>query len=83
VEILGKHCDLLGSSILSAVEGKDIELLPVGLKDSIGRLVMYVSFSQFLTYFQVTFWLQGNMGHFEGCHSGEVNRIDSICAGGG
>jgi hypothetical protein len=48
VEILEKHCDLLGSSILNAVEGKDMKLLPHSLKDSIGRLVMYVSFFQYL-----------------------------------
>jgi hypothetical protein len=40
VEILENRCDLLGSSILDALEGKNMMLLPVGLKESIGRLIM-------------------------------------------
>ncbi|KAJ2920518.1 hypothetical protein H1R20_g16578, partial [Candolleomyces eurysporus] len=39
VEILKKRCDLLGSSIVNVVEGKDTKLLSKDLKDSIGRLV--------------------------------------------
>ena len=42
MEILEKRCDLLGSSVLNAVKGKDIKLLSEDLKDSIGRLVVYV-----------------------------------------
>ncbi|KAJ2925944.1 hypothetical protein H1R20_g11151, partial [Candolleomyces eurysporus] len=39
VEILKKRCDLLGSSIINVVKGKDARLLSKDLKDSIGRLV--------------------------------------------
>ncbi|KAJ2922378.1 hypothetical protein H1R20_g14711, partial [Candolleomyces eurysporus] len=39
VGILKKRCDLLGSSIVNAVKGKDPKLLSEDLKDSIGRLV--------------------------------------------
>ncbi|RXW18637.1 hypothetical protein EST38_g7217 [Candolleomyces aberdarensis] len=39
VEILKKRCDLLGSSIVNVVKGKDTKLLSKDLKDSIGRLV--------------------------------------------
>ncbi|RXW16215.1 hypothetical protein EST38_g9642 [Candolleomyces aberdarensis] len=40
VKILKKHCDLLGSSIVNAVKGKDKKLLSEDLKDSIRRLVV-------------------------------------------
>ncbi|RXW25761.1 hypothetical protein EST38_g1 [Candolleomyces aberdarensis] len=40
VEILKKHCDLLGSSIVNVVKGKDTKLLSKDLRDSIGRLVV-------------------------------------------
>ena len=43
-----KRCDLLGSSVLNAVKGKDIKLLSEDLKDSIGHLVAYVSFFECL-----------------------------------
>ncbi|RXW13519.1 hypothetical protein EST38_g12335 [Candolleomyces aberdarensis] len=39
VEILKKRCDLLGSSIVNVVKGKDTKLLSKDLRDSIGRLV--------------------------------------------
>ncbi|KAJ2930884.1 hypothetical protein H1R20_g6206, partial [Candolleomyces eurysporus] len=39
VEILKKRCNLLGSSIVNVVEGKDTTLLSKDLKDSVGRLV--------------------------------------------
>ncbi|KAJ2935293.1 hypothetical protein H1R20_g1802, partial [Candolleomyces eurysporus] len=48
VEILKKRCDLLGSSIVNVVEGKDTKLLSKDLKDSIGRLVEYVRFFEYL-----------------------------------
>ncbi|KAJ2920764.1 hypothetical protein H1R20_g16331, partial [Candolleomyces eurysporus] len=40
VEILEKRCDLLGSSIVNVVSGKDIKFLSEDLKNSIGRLVV-------------------------------------------
>ncbi|KAJ2934442.1 hypothetical protein H1R20_g2664, partial [Candolleomyces eurysporus] len=40
VEILKKRCDLLRSSLVNAVKGKDTKFLSEDLKDSIGRLVM-------------------------------------------
>ncbi|RXW12131.1 hypothetical protein EST38_g13722, partial [Candolleomyces aberdarensis] len=40
VEILKKRCDLLGSSIVNVVKGKDTKLLSKDLRDSIGRLVV-------------------------------------------
>ncbi|RXW13643.1 hypothetical protein EST38_g12212 [Candolleomyces aberdarensis] len=40
VEILKKRCDLLGSSVVNAVKGKDTKLLSEDLKHSIGRLVV-------------------------------------------
>ncbi|KAJ2921245.1 hypothetical protein H1R20_g15849, partial [Candolleomyces eurysporus] len=40
VEILKKRCDLLGSSIVNAVKGKDARLLSEDLKESIGHLVV-------------------------------------------
>ncbi|KAJ2923250.1 hypothetical protein H1R20_g13844, partial [Candolleomyces eurysporus] len=40
VEILEKRCDLLGSSIVNVVSGKDTNLLSEDLKNSIGRLVV-------------------------------------------
>ncbi|KAJ2932474.1 hypothetical protein H1R20_g4595, partial [Candolleomyces eurysporus] len=43
VEILKKRCDLLGSSIINVVKGKDTELLSKDLRDSIGRLVAGMS----------------------------------------
>ncbi|RXW14298.1 hypothetical protein EST38_g11561, partial [Candolleomyces aberdarensis] len=39
VENLKKHCELLGSSIINVVKGKDTKLLSKDLRDSIGRLV--------------------------------------------
>ncbi|RXW14273.1 hypothetical protein EST38_g11581 [Candolleomyces aberdarensis] len=39
VKILKKNCELLGSSIVNAVKGKDTALLSEDLKDSLGRLV--------------------------------------------
>ncbi|RXW12558.1 hypothetical protein EST38_g13297, partial [Candolleomyces aberdarensis] len=39
VEILKKNCNLLGSSLVNAVKGKDAKLLSEDLKNSIGRLV--------------------------------------------
>ncbi|RXW15235.1 hypothetical protein EST38_g10622 [Candolleomyces aberdarensis] len=39
VEILKKRCDLLGSSIVNAVKGKDTKFLSDDLRNSIGRLV--------------------------------------------
>ncbi|KAJ2927330.1 hypothetical protein H1R20_g9761, partial [Candolleomyces eurysporus] len=42
VKILKKRCDLLGSSVVNAVKGKDTKLLSEDLKDSIGRLVVGV-----------------------------------------
>jgi hypothetical protein len=62
VKILKKRCDLLGSSVLNAVEGKDMQLLPEGLKDSIGRLVMYVSFFQYLAQHSSNFLAKGEYG---------------------
>ncbi|KAJ2923248.1 hypothetical protein H1R20_g13846, partial [Candolleomyces eurysporus] len=40
VEILKQHCELLGTSIVNAVKGKDTKLLSEDLKDSLGRLVV-------------------------------------------
>ncbi|KAJ2921186.1 hypothetical protein H1R20_g15908, partial [Candolleomyces eurysporus] len=40
VDNLKKHCELLGSSIVNAVKGKDTKLLSEDLKDSLGRLVV-------------------------------------------
>ncbi|RXW15753.1 hypothetical protein EST38_g10101 [Candolleomyces aberdarensis] len=40
VENLKKNCELLGSSIVNAVGGKDTKLLSEDLKDSLGRLVV-------------------------------------------
>ena len=48
MEILKKRCDLLGSSIVNVVEGKNTKLLSKDLRDSIGRLVEYVSFFEYL-----------------------------------
>jgi hypothetical protein len=42
VEALEKRCDLLGSSIVNAIKGKDAKPLSEDLKGSIGRLVVYV-----------------------------------------
>jgi hypothetical protein len=42
VENLKKRCDLLRSSIVNAIGGKDTKLLSEDLKDSVGRLVVYV-----------------------------------------
>ncbi|RXW12600.1 hypothetical protein EST38_g13254 [Candolleomyces aberdarensis] len=39
VMILKKRCDLLGSSIVNVVKGKDTTLLSEDLRDSVGRLV--------------------------------------------
>ncbi|RXW15833.1 hypothetical protein EST38_g10022 [Candolleomyces aberdarensis] len=39
VEILKKRCNLLGSSIVNVVEGKDTKFLSDDLRNSIGRLV--------------------------------------------
>ncbi|KAJ2921277.1 hypothetical protein H1R20_g15816, partial [Candolleomyces eurysporus] len=39
VEILKKRCDLLGSSIVNVIKGKDTTSLSKDLRDSIGRLV--------------------------------------------
>ena len=62
MEILEKRCDLLGSSILNAVEGKDMKLLPVDLKDSIGRLVVYVSFFKYFFLHPSNFLVTGGYG---------------------
>jgi hypothetical protein len=45
VKTLKQSCDLLGSSIINVVKGKDVMLLSDDLKESIGRLVGYVSSS--------------------------------------
>ena len=42
MKILKERCDLLGSSIVNVVDGKDTRLLSEDLKKSIGRLVVYV-----------------------------------------
>ncbi|KAJ2935227.1 hypothetical protein H1R20_g1867, partial [Candolleomyces eurysporus] len=39
VELLKRRCELLGSSIINVVKGKDTKLLSKDLTDSIGRLV--------------------------------------------
>lgn len=44
VKILKTRCNLLGSSIVNTVKGKDAKLLSEDLKDSIGRLLSYVKF---------------------------------------
>ena len=62
MKILNRRCDLLGSSVLNAVEGKDMQLLPEGLKDSIGRLVMYVLFIQYLVLHSSNLLASGEYG---------------------
>jgi hypothetical protein len=48
--------------VLNAVEGKDMQLLPEGLKDSIGRLVMYVFFFQYLAQYSSNYLALGEYG---------------------
>ena len=68
MEILKKRCELLGSSIVNVVKEKDTKLLSKDLRDSIGRLVAYVSFSEYPVQHS-TNWgpgLQGDVDHFGG-----------------
>jgi hypothetical protein len=52
VGILKNRCNLLGSSIVNVVEGKDTKFLSEDLRDSIGRLVVYVSFLEYSLTFK-------------------------------
>jgi hypothetical protein len=48
VKILKQRCNLLGSTIENAIREKDTKVLSEDLKDSIGRLVVYVLSFTFL-----------------------------------
>ncbi|KAJ2915335.1 hypothetical protein MD484_g5071, partial [Candolleomyces efflorescens] len=57
VRTLKERCNLLGSSIVNAIGGKDIKFISVDLRDSIGRLVLYASFFE-LHILITEAWLQ-------------------------
>ncbi len=64
-----KRCDLLRSSIVNAIGGKDTKLLSEDLKNSVGRLGVYVIFYSlnFGLLIQAILSLQRDMQYLGSC----------------